>query len=123
MTGHRSTPCRLRRPSCWSTPGRFDHGAADSGGRRPLTAAGRASRIAAPSGQALLLDGTAHTTAPDAVFRTDLDFSVTAWVKLDAIDSWGTVLSVHHGDFDVFLLSYDSDKGRWAALVPNQATG
>ncbi|MEU9869495.1 LamG domain-containing protein [Actinomadura sp. NPDC048021] len=97
--------------------------AADSEGRHPLRTAGRASRIAAPSGQALLLDGTAHTTAQNAVFRTDLDFTVTAWVRLDAGDGWGTVLSVHHGDFDVFLLSYDSDKGRWAILVPNQATG
>ncbi|WP_149264038.1 hypothetical protein [Actinomadura sp. K4S16] len=47
--------------------------AADSRGRHPLRTAGRASRTDAPSGQALLLDGTAHTTAPDAVFRTDLE--------------------------------------------------
>ncbi|MGI5422002.1 LamG domain-containing protein [Actinomadura luteofluorescens] len=59
----------------------------------------------------------------NAVFRTDLDFTVTAWVRLNASDSWGTMLSVHHGDFGVFLLSYDSDKDRWAVLVPNQATG
>ena len=58
---------------------------------------GGAVRTAVPWGHALAFDGGGHVATHGPVVRTDEAFTITAWVRLDETDGWGTVFSAHHG--------------------------
>jgi hypothetical protein len=91
--------------------------------RSQMMIKGDAERVAVPGGHALWLDGTGHATTTGPVVRTDKAFTITAWLRLDSGEAWGTVISQHDGVYDALLLSYDPDKSRWEILVPNRTTG
>jgi hypothetical protein len=91
--------------------------------RSQIVIKGDAERVAVPGGHALWLDGTSHATTTGPLVRTDKAFTITAWLRLDTGDAWGTVISQHDGAYDALLLSYDPDKTRWEILVPNRTTG
>ena len=86
---------------------------------------GGATRTAVPGGHALTFDGGGHATAPGPVVRTDEAFTITAWVRLDETDDWGTVVSEHHGAHapDVALLDYDAEHRDWAFMMPDRRKG
>lgn len=107
---------------------RFDQRAgtsvADSSGHGfLLKLSGRSSRISAPGGGALKLDGAGYASTGRPVIRTDEPFTVAAWVRLDSASQWGTVVSQHDQSYDVFLLDYHKQADRWAFMVPDQAGG
>jgi hypothetical protein len=107
---------------------RFDQRAgmsvADSSGHGfLLKLSGRTSRISAPGGGALKLDGAGYASTGRPVIRTDEPFTVAAWVRLDSASQWGTVVSQHDQSYDVFLLDYHKQADRWAFMVPDQAGG
>jgi hypothetical protein len=113
------------RPAGWW---RFEEGggklALDSSGHGgDARIAGGAKRVTVPSGHALQLDGTGHAATAGPVIATDRAFAITAWVRLDAADDWGTAVSQHGGAYDVLLLNYDPDKAKWAIMIPGRATG
>ncbi|GAB2818706.1 hypothetical protein GCM10027176_23980 [Actinoallomurus bryophytorum] len=86
---------------------------------------GGATRTAAPGGHALTFDGGGHVTARGPIVRTDEPFTITAWVRLDETDDWGTVVSEHHGAKapDVALLDYDAEHRDWAFMMPDRRKG
>jgi hypothetical protein len=89
------------------------------------TIGGGATRTAVPGGHALAFDGGGHATARGPVVRTDEAFTITAWVRLDETDDWGTVVSEHHGAHapDVALLDYDAEHRDWAFMMPDRRKG
>jgi hypothetical protein len=88
-----------------------------------LKLSGRTSRISAPGGGALKLDGAGYASTGRPVIRTDEPFTIAAWVRLDSASQWGTVVSQHDQSYDVFLLDYHKQADRWAFMVPDQAGG
>lgn len=92
-------------------------------------AAGGGAAGAVPSGaaggKALMFDGHTRATAGGPVLRSDGAFTVTAWVRLDpeAADLWGTVVSLHDGTYDAFLLNYNPDGRQVAIMTPDRLTG
>jgi len=64
--------------------------AIDSWGAAHGTLAATASRNAGKSGSSLKLDGTAtaYATLPTGIVRSLSDFTISTWVKMDAISSW-----------------------------------
>jgi hypothetical protein len=89
------------------------------------TIGGGATRTAVTGGHALAFDGGGHATARGPVVRTDEAFTITAWVRLDETDDWGTVVSEHHGAHapDVALLDYDAEHRDWAFMMPDRRKG
>ncbi|MFC5663112.1 LamG-like jellyroll fold domain-containing protein [Kitasatospora misakiensis] len=49
---------------------------------------------------------------------TRRSYSVAAWVKLDASDGYGTVLSLNGNDRSPFYLQYSAAAGTWAFVAP-----
>ncbi|MCP2249588.1 LamG domain-containing protein [Lentzea aerocolonigenes] len=90
-------------------------------GDRHGTTHGNVSYVSGPLGSALNLDGSGgHITAPTAV-RTDASFSVSAWVKVDAVDgSWGTAVSQVGNETCGFCLRYEGGSRRWVFLMPHK---
>jgi len=62
----------------------------DSWGANHATLAATGSRSTGKYGQALLLDGTAnaYATLPSGIMSTLNDFTISAWVRMDAITTW-----------------------------------
>ena len=126
-----SGPAASSRPPAPSGPvarWRFDQPAGtsvmDSSGHGfPLKLSGHTSRISTPGGRALKLEGAGYASTGRPVIRTDEPFTVTAWVRLDSASQWATVVSQHHQNYDVFLLNYDKEAGRWAFMAPDQSGG
>jgi Concanavalin A-like lectin/glucanases superfamily len=89
------------------------------------TIGGGVTRTTVPGGHALTFDGGGHATARGPVVRTDEAFTITAWVRLDETDDWGTVVSEHHGAHapDVALLDYDAEHRDWAFMMPERRKG
>lgn len=80
--------------------------------------------VAAPArrgAQALLVAGGGKATTSDVTVSTSADFTVAAWVHLDA-DTSGTVLAAPTSGSDAFEIRYDSSTHSWSAGQPN-ATG
>jgi hypothetical protein len=96
-----------------------------SGHGADATITGGAVRTAVPGGHALTFDGGGHVVAHGSVVRTDEAFTITAWVRLDQTDDWGTVFSEHHGTRapDVALLDYDAEHRDWAFMMPDRRKG
>ncbi|WP_063778084.1 LamG domain-containing protein [Lentzea aerocolonigenes] len=90
-------------------------------GDRNGTTHGNTSYTTGAIGSALNLDGSgAHATAPNSV-RTDTSFSVSTWVKLDAVDgSWGTAVSQDGNTTCGFCLRYEGGPRRWVFLMPHK---
>lgn len=90
-------------------------------GDRHGTTHGNASYVSGAVGSALNLDGSgAHATAPNAV-RTDTSFTVSAWLKIDAVDEhWGTAVSQDGDAMCGFCLRYEGGSRRWVFLMPNK---
>ncbi|TCC32370.1 LamG-like jellyroll fold domain-containing protein [Kribbella sindirgiensis] len=86
-----------------------------SGNYRLGTAAVGVTRTAGAVGTgAVRLDGSGGITGPAAVVRTDSSFTVSARVKLDAVDDVSrTVLSQDGQQSSGFQLGYDGPKRRW----------
>jgi hypothetical protein len=97
----------------------------DSSGHGTHAAIRGAARIAVPGGHALQFDGGGHVVADGPVVHTDEAFTITAWVRLDALDDWGTVVSEHAGARapDVILLDYDHEHTDWAFMFPDRDKG
>jgi hypothetical protein len=64
--------------------------AIDSWGATHATLAATATRNAGKAGNALKLDGTAtaYATLPTGIVSSLSDFTISAWVKMDAISNW-----------------------------------
>jgi gliding motility-associated-like protein len=62
----------------------------DAWGANHATLAATASRGTGKYGQSLLLDGTAnaYTTLPSGIISTLNDFTISTWVRMDAITTW-----------------------------------
>jgi autotransporter-associated beta strand protein len=62
----------------------------DSWGANHATLAATGNRSTGKYGQALLLDGTtnAYATLPSGIMGTLNDFTISAWVRMDAITTW-----------------------------------
>ncbi|WP_350277692.1 LamG-like jellyroll fold domain-containing protein [Kribbella sp. HUAS MG21] len=86
-----------------------------SGNYRLGTAAAGVTRTTGAVGTAAVrLDGTGGITGPAAVVRTDSSFTVSARVKLDAVDGVSrTVLSQDGQQSSGFQLGYDGTQRRW----------
>jgi hypothetical protein len=89
------------------------------------TLGGGATRVAVPGGHALMLGDGGHAGTLRPVVRSDLAFTLTAWVRLDDTDDWGTVISLHHDSPapDVVLLDYDAEHRDWAFMMPDRRKG
>jgi hypothetical protein len=107
---------RFDRPAVTSVVDSSGHGF-------PLKLNGRTSRISTPAGGALKLEGAGYASTGRPVIRTDEPFTVTAWVRLDSVGQWATVVSQHDQSYDVFLLNYDKEADRWAFMAPDQSGG
>jgi len=69
-------------------------------------------------GTGLRMTGTGTVTAPNTV-RTDASFSVSAWVKLDAVDDRWVNAVAQQGDKQCgFCLQYAGDRKRWSFVMP-----
>ncbi|SDH88415.1 cellulose binding domain-containing protein [Mucilaginibacter gossypii] len=62
----------------------------DAWGANHAALAATASRAAGKYGKSLLLDGSAnaYATLPAGIFSTLNDFTISAWVRMDAISTW-----------------------------------
>ncbi|WEA00040.1 cellulose binding domain-containing protein [Mucilaginibacter sp. SJ] len=62
----------------------------DAWGANHAALAATASRAAGKFGKSLLLDGSAsaYATLPAGIFSTLNDFTISAWVRMDAISTW-----------------------------------
>ncbi|MHA3704518.1 LamG-like jellyroll fold domain-containing protein [Jatrophihabitans sp. YIM 134969] len=99
----------------------FDEGsgttAADSAGSHPLTLQNGASWTTGLSGSALALNGDGQFAATQSrVVATDRrNYSVSAWVRLDAAgDGFQTVVSEDAATNSAFFLQYSGADHRWA---------
>jgi Concanavalin A-like lectin/glucanases superfamily len=120
-----STPVAASGPVArWRFGRRTGTSVADSSGHGVLLKlSGRSSRVPAPGGPALKLNGAGYASTERPVIRTDEPFTVTAWVRLDSASDWSTVVSQHGQSYDVFLLNYHKEADRWAFMAPDQAGG
>ena len=98
----------------------FDEGsgttAADSAGAHPATLLGGAGWTAGIRGaSALATNGTsAYADAGAAPVDVTHSFSVSAWVRLDRITGYQTVVSVDGGQVSNFVLQFRDDTRRFA---------
>ncbi|WP_112226389.1 LamG domain-containing protein [Lentzea atacamensis] len=90
-------------------------------GDRHGTTHGNASYTTGALGSALSLDGMGgHVTAANSV-RTDASFSVSAWVKLDSLEThWRSAVSQDGNSVCGFCLQYQADQRRWYFVMPQQ---
>lgn len=90
-------------------------------GDRHGTTHGNASFTTGAVGSALTLDGMGgHATAPNSV-RTDASFSVSAWVKLDSLETyWRSAVSQDGNSVCAFCLQYQASTRRWYFVMPQQ---
>ncbi|KJK48105.1 hypothetical protein UK23_18110 [Lentzea aerocolonigenes] len=90
-------------------------------GDRHGTTHGTTSFTSGALGSALSVDGMGgHVTAPSSV-RTDASFSVSAWVKLDSLDTyWRSAVSQDGNSICAFCLQYQADQRRWYFVMPQQ---
>lgn len=79
----------------------------DSWGANHGTLASTASRSAGKYGNALQLDGTANSyaTLPTGIVSTLNDFTISAWVKMDALANWMRVFDFGTGTSKYLFLS------------------
>jgi alpha-L-arabinofuranosidase len=97
----------------------FDEGtgteAADSAGGHPATLTGGAGWTQGIRGGALGTDGTTgFADAGTGVVDTTASFSVSAWVKLDRITGYQTVVSIDGNQVSNFFLQFRDDSRRFA---------
>jgi autotransporter-associated beta strand protein len=79
----------------------------DSWGANHGTLAATASRSAGRSGQALTLDGsaTAYATLPTGIVKSLSDYTISSWVKMDALANWMRVFDFGTGTSKYMFLS------------------
>jgi hypothetical protein len=92
-------------------------------GWRNATLHGGATYAPGAVGQGLTLNGeNGHLTANPAV-RADASFSVTAWAKIDHLDSpLATVVSQHSDTTCGFCLQYEGGNRRWVFVAARSET-
>ncbi|MGO1052196.1 LamG-like jellyroll fold domain-containing protein [Crossiella sp. CA198] len=106
---------------------RLDGDLADASGKnRPLSAAGALSMTAEGYlGKSASLNGSGEHLRRPAFVDTAKSFSVSAWVKLDKDDRWGTVVSQesHAADRPAssFYLQYADGPDRWAFAMTDDS--
>jgi hypothetical protein len=87
-------------------------------GDRHGTLSGGAAYSGGSVGAGLRMDGTGKVTAPTTV-RTDASFSVSAWVKLDNVDSrWVNAVGQLGVRQSAFYIQYVGDTKRWVFAMP-----
>ncbi|OQP60506.1 hypothetical protein A3860_33110 [Niastella vici] len=81
--------------------------AIDSWGATHGTLAATATRSAGKYGNALKLDGTAtaYATLPAGIMSTVTDFTISAWVKMDALANWMRVFDFGNSTTQYMFLS------------------
>ncbi|HEX6429144.1 MAG TPA: LamG-like jellyroll fold domain-containing protein, partial [Niastella sp.] len=81
--------------------------AIDAWGANHATLATTATRSAGYGGQALKLDGTAnaYATMPVGIVKSLTDFTISTWVKMDAITTWMRVFDFGSGTGTYMFLS------------------
>jgi gliding motility-associated-like protein len=79
----------------------------DAWGANHATLAATGSRGTGKYGQALLLDGTAnaYATLPSGIMSTLNDFTISAWVRMDAITTWMRVFDFGSSTTQYMFLS------------------
>jgi autotransporter-associated beta strand protein len=84
--------------------------AIDNWGANHGTLAATASRSEGKTGQALKLDGTAtsYATLPTDIVSTLNDFTISSWVKMDALANWMRVFDFGSGTSKYMFLSVQS---------------
>ncbi|MBC6458207.1 LamG-like jellyroll fold domain-containing protein [Actinomadura sp. HBU206391] len=123
-TGSAAAP-RLPAPAAWW---RFEEAGgravSDSSGHGFAAAAhGGVRPMAVPGGRALEFDGTGHLATDGPVIRSDAAFTITAWVRLDELGQWTTVVTQHAGAYPAFLVNYDPDHSEWVFMMPHPVSG
>ncbi|MEJ3748473.1 LamG domain-containing protein [Actinomycetes bacterium KLBMP 9797] len=87
-------------------------------GDRDGTLSGPGSYEAGAVGTGLRLDGSGLMSVPNGV-RTDASFSVSAWVKLDKVDTRAQTIIQQNGAVTcAFCLQYDGDRKRFVFVLP-----
>ncbi|MET7711856.1 LamG domain-containing protein [Streptomyces sp. NPDC005407] len=110
--GHGGTP-GLKGVGWWPAHATSGRVAKDLVGDHHATLRGGASWTTGPKGGALLLDGSSGfaDTGAAVLDTTDGDYSVAAWVRLNARGGFRTAVSLDGETASVFYLQYsDSDK-------------
>ncbi|WP_426324574.1 cellulose binding domain-containing protein [Pedobacter sp. R-06] len=81
--------------------------AIDSWGANHGTLAATASRASGKEGTSLKLDGTAtsYATLPTGIVKTLSDFTISSWVKMDALSTWMRVFDFGTGTAQYMFLT------------------
>jgi len=87
--------------------------AIDAWGANHATLAATATRVAGLSGQALSLNGTAnaYTTLPAGLLSTVNDFTISTWVKVDALATWARAFDFGTGTTNYMFLAPKGSTG------------
>ncbi|MBW4889748.1 putative Ig domain-containing protein [Mucilaginibacter sp. HMF5004] len=87
--------------------------AIDAWGANHAALAAAATRATGISGQALSLNGTAnaYATLPNGALSTVNDFTISAWVKLDALATWGRIFDFGTGTTNYMFLAPKGSTG------------
>jgi autotransporter-associated beta strand protein len=90
----------------------------DAWGANHAVLAATAGRAAGKYGKCLLLDGSsnAYATLPAGIFNTLNDFTISAWVRMDAISTWMRVFDFGSGTTQYMFLTVQ------AAVTNGQST-
>jgi hypothetical protein len=86
--------------------------AIDSYGANHGTLKATASRSEGRNGQALKLDGTAtsYATLPKGIVKSLNDYTISSWVKMDALNYWMRVFDLGAGTSNYMFLSVQTGK-------------
>ena len=93
--------------------------AGDAAGDHDGTLVGGASFVAGRTGNGVAFDGTGEIDTGAALLDTGLNYSVSAWVRLDRVDdAFQTVVSQDGPDDSAFFLQYSGADERFAMSFP-----